>query len=70
MKVYGRVDVQIHIFLTSAVPGGESSASRPSRFNLGEKTHGTHWIGGWAGPRAGLDNMEKTEFLTLSRLEL
>jgi hypothetical protein len=23
-----------------------------------ERTSGTHWIGGWVGPRAGLDDME------------
>jgi hypothetical protein len=28
MKAYGEVDVQIHIFLTSALVGGEESASR------------------------------------------
>jgi hypothetical protein len=32
MKAYGGVDAQIHIFLTSALVGGEWSASRPGRF--------------------------------------
>jgi hypothetical protein len=32
MKAYGGVDVQIHIFLTSALAGGEWSVSRPGRF--------------------------------------
>jgi hypothetical protein len=32
MKVYGRVVVYIHIFLTSALGGGEWSASCPGRF--------------------------------------
>jgi hypothetical protein len=32
MKTYGEVDVYIHIFLTSALVGGEWSASRPCRF--------------------------------------
>jgi hypothetical protein len=32
MKAYGGVDVQIHIFLTSALVEGEWSASRPGRF--------------------------------------
>jgi hypothetical protein len=35
-----------------------------------EKAPSTHWIGGWVGPRAGLDNVEKTKFLTLPGLEL
>jgi hypothetical protein len=32
MKAYEVVDVQIHIFLTSALAWGEWSASRPGRF--------------------------------------
>jgi hypothetical protein len=59
MKAYGGVDVQIHIFLTSALVGGEWSASRPGRFTPRETAPGTHCIGGWVDPRAGLDNMEK-----------
>jgi hypothetical protein len=31
-------------FLTSALDGGEWSASRPCRFTPGERTTGTHWI--------------------------
>jgi hypothetical protein len=40
---------------TSALEGGECSASRPGRFNSRERTPGTHWIGGWVGPRVVLD---------------
>jgi hypothetical protein len=29
-----------------------------------------HWIGGWVGLRAGLDNVEKRKFLKLPGLEL
>jgi hypothetical protein len=60
MKEYGGVDVQIHIFLTSALAGGEWSASRPGRFTPREKAPGTHWIGDWVDPRAGLDDMDPT----------
>jgi hypothetical protein len=56
MKTYGGVDVQIHIFLTSALVGGEWSASRPCRF-----TPGTHFIGGWVDPRAGLDKLKQDD---------
>jgi hypothetical protein len=70
MKTYWGVDVQIHVFLTSAVAGGELSASHPSRFTPGESAPGTHWIGGWVGPRTSLINMEKRKFLTLPGLEL
>jgi hypothetical protein len=65
MKVAGGVDVWIHVFLTSALAGGEWSASRPCRF-----IPGTHWIGGWVGPRGGLDDVEKRNFLILSGLKL
>jgi hypothetical protein len=44
------------IILNTALVEGEWSASRPSRFIPGGKrAPGTHWIGGWVGPRAGLD---------------
>jgi hypothetical protein len=38
--------------LTSALDGGEWSASRTGRFTPRERAPGTHWIGGWVGPRA------------------
>jgi hypothetical protein len=50
--------------------GREWSASRPGRFNPGERAPGTHWIGGWVGPRASLDDMEKEKFLPPLGLEL
>jgi hypothetical protein len=30
----------------------------------------TQWIGGWVGPRAGLDDVENIKFLILPGLEL
>jgi hypothetical protein len=45
--------------LTSALDGGEWSASHPSRFTPRESAPGTHWIGGWVGPRAILDAVVK-----------
>jgi hypothetical protein len=35
-----------------------------------ERAPGTHWIEGWVGPRAGLDDVVKRIFLTLTVLEL
>jgi hypothetical protein len=55
----GGVDVKIHVFLTSALVGREESASCPGRFAPRERASGTHWIGGWVGPRAGLDDAWK-----------
>jgi hypothetical protein len=43
----------------SALDGGEWSASRPGRFTPREVAPGTHWIGGWVGPRALLDEVVK-----------
>jgi hypothetical protein len=41
--------------LTSALDGGEWSATRPGRFTPRERAPGTHWIGGCVDPRAILD---------------
>jgi hypothetical protein len=70
MKAYGGVDVQINIFLTSALAGSEWSASRPGRFTPGERALGTHWIRVWVDPRASLDDFEKRTFLPQPGLEL
>jgi hypothetical protein len=50
METYGRVNVQIHVFLTSALVGDEWIASHPDRFTPWEKAPGTHWIGGRRTP--------------------
>jgi hypothetical protein len=55
MKAYGGVDVYSHIFLTSALVGGEWSASRPGRFTTGERARGT---------KAGLDAVEWRKYPT------
>jgi hypothetical protein len=70
MKTYGGEDVRIHVSFTSALVGGERSGSSPARFNPGERAEGTHWIGGWVGPRTGLDDVEKRITLPLPGLEL
>jgi hypothetical protein len=55
MKTYGKVEVKLHAFLTSALDVDGWSDSRPGRFTARERAPGTHCIGGWVGPRAGLD---------------
>jgi hypothetical protein len=56
--------------MTSALAGGEWSVLHPYRFTSGERSPGTHSIGGWVDPKVGLDDMEKRKFLTLPGLEL
>jgi hypothetical protein len=65
MEAYEGVDVQIYSFLTSALLGGEWSASRPCRCTPVEKAPSTHWIGGLVDSRAGLNNVQKRKFLIL-----
>jgi hypothetical protein len=50
--------------LTSALDGGEWSVSRPGRFTPREIATGVHSIGGWVGPRVGLDTVSKRKILS------
>jgi hypothetical protein len=54
-------------FLTSALDGGEWSASHPCRFTPEERTPSTHWIAGLVGSRTSLDDMEKRKSYTHCR---
>jgi hypothetical protein len=56
--------------MTSLLVGGEWSASSLCRFIPVERAPGTHWIGGWMDPKAGLDDTEYLKFLALTELEL
>jgi hypothetical protein len=57
--------MSIHLSLTSALVVGDWSASTPCRFISKERASSTSWVGGWVGPGAGLDDMEKLKFLAL-----
>jgi hypothetical protein len=57
MKTRGSVGIAPP-FLTPASAGGWWSTSRPGRFIPAEIATGTHWTGGWVGPRAGLDDVD------------
>jgi hypothetical protein len=70
MKMHVGEDVQIHVFLTLALVGGDWSGTRLGRFTLGDRVPGTHWIEGWVGPRASLDDVERRKILPLLGLEL
>jgi hypothetical protein len=56
-------------FFTSVLDGGEWSASLPVRFTPVERVPGTHWIGGWLGPTAGLNAVETRKNLPLPEIE-
>jgi len=45
--------------LTSALDGGEWSASCPRHFSPRERAPGTHWTGGYISPRADLNMVVK-----------
>jgi hypothetical protein len=53
-------------FLTSAVGGGEWSASRLGRFTPGERAPAIHLLESWVGLEAGLEVLEKRKMLLLS----
>jgi hypothetical protein len=53
------MEVQLHIFLSSALDGGEQSPPCPDHFILDGKKPCTYSIGGWKDPRASLDKMAK-----------
>jgi hypothetical protein len=53
-----------------ALVGGEWPTSCPDCFTPGEKALSTHWIGGWLGPRTGLEGTEKIKFSTLLGFKL
>jgi hypothetical protein len=55
LNVYEGMEVQLHVFLTSALDEGEWSASRPGRFTLAPSIG---HVRGWMGLRAGLDATE------------
>jgi hypothetical protein len=53
------MQIQLSTFLTLALDRGEWVASHPGCFIPRKRTIGTHWIGGWVGPRASLDMVSK-----------
>jgi hypothetical protein len=63
MKTYGRINLQLHAFLTSTPDGGESSASRSSLFTSRERARSTHGSGSCVGCTVNLDALAKKKIL-------
>jgi hypothetical protein len=59
MKTYGGVDVYLHALLTSALYEADFLVSRLGRIILEKIATGTHWMGGWVGPKSSLDAVGK-----------
>jgi hypothetical protein len=63
-RLGGAEEYSSYSFLTSALDGGERSASRSSRALAPGKNPGTHCTGGWVGPRACLDTEARGKILS------
>jgi hypothetical protein len=50
--------------LALALIGGEWPVSCSGHFTPEERAPGTHWIGGWVGPRTSLDDMERSYWVS------
>jgi hypothetical protein len=59
-----------HVFLTSALAGGDWSVSRSGRFTHGERDPDTHRIGVCMGPVTLLDTVELRKILALPGIEI
>jgi hypothetical protein len=72
MKAYGGSGCIDRHFLDLGTSSRWWSASRPGRPppSRGKRRPSTYWIGGWVGPGAGLDDVEKRKFFTLLGFEL
>jgi hypothetical protein len=51
-------------FSTSALDGMNSEREARPRFSPRERTPGTHFTGGWVGPRAGLDTEVREKIIS------
>lgn len=64
----GGHEMSLHSFLTCALEGGEWLVSHPRHFTPGKEPD-AHWVGCWAGPRPGLDFLEKQKSLVPARIQ-
>jgi hypothetical protein len=53
-------------FSTSALDKVSGQRHARPRFTPRERTPGTHWTGGWVGPRAGMDTETRGKILVIA----
>ena len=58
-KAHWCVDLQLHSLSSVLLDGVKWSVLGPVRFTSGGEALGTQWTGGWVGPRAGLNALNK-----------
>jgi hypothetical protein len=68
--MYGGVEVQRHVFLTSVLDWGECLITRPGHFTPEERDLGPHLIGGWVDPRVSLHVTERENPVPLSGINV
>jgi hypothetical protein len=61
MKVYRRVEVQLHEFWILTLGGSEWLGVRPSRFTPEEGVPNKRWVDGCVESRASLEALEESE---------
>jgi hypothetical protein len=59
IRIYGRVLVKLHTFLTSALDESEWAATSYGNFTPRERSLNTHWIEDLLKSRSGVDKMAK-----------
>jgi hypothetical protein len=69
MKAYGSGYIDPH-FLNLGTSWRWKVSFKPRPLSPEERAAGTHWIGVWVDPGAGIDEGEKRKFVTLKGLEL
>jgi hypothetical protein len=70
MKAYGAVNVETQVFLHRYQLEVSGQLHDQAAFPLGETARGVHRIGGWVGPRSGLDDAGNRKISPLPGFEL
>jgi len=64
VMTYGRMEVQLHSFLTLELDGGDYSASCLGRFTSRKSTPSNHQIGVWVDPTASTNILQLKKSIT------